>query len=128
MCTRFAAASDKVYQLLAHCRWFSLGTPAFSTTRTGCHDIAESGAKHQILKSIKSNHIYINLSTFYFQATRSKETLDLEKELDKQLLELKQTNNDEELVQHEKYVDLNEKIYEMQNTGELYTNSQTCIK
>jgi hypothetical protein len=57
-----------------------------------------------------------------------RETLDLEKELDKQLLELKQTNNDEELVQHEKYVDLNEKIYEMQNTGELYTNSKACIK
>ena len=48
--------------------------------------------------------------------------------MDKQLLELKQTNNDEELVQHEKYVDLNEKIYEMQNTGELYTNSKACIK
>ena len=26
-CTRFAAASDKAYQLLAHGRWFSLGTP-----------------------------------------------------------------------------------------------------
>jgi hypothetical protein len=37
-----AAASDKVYQLLAHCRWFSPGTPASSTTKTGCHDIAES--------------------------------------------------------------------------------------
>jgi hypothetical protein len=31
-CTRLAAASDKVYQLLAHGRWFSLGTPASSTT------------------------------------------------------------------------------------------------
>ena len=31
-CTRLAAASDKVYQLLAHDRWFSLGTPATSTT------------------------------------------------------------------------------------------------
>jgi hypothetical protein len=40
-CTRLAAASDKVYQLLAHGRWFSLGTPASSTTKTGCHDIAE---------------------------------------------------------------------------------------
>ena len=40
-CTRLATASDKVYQLLAHGRWFSLGTPAFSTTRTGRHDIAE---------------------------------------------------------------------------------------
>jgi hypothetical protein len=26
-CTRLAAASDKVYQLLAHGRWFSPGTP-----------------------------------------------------------------------------------------------------
>jgi hypothetical protein len=32
---------DKVYQLLAHGRWFSLGTPASSTTKTGRHDIAE---------------------------------------------------------------------------------------
>jgi hypothetical protein len=37
----FAAASDKVYQLLAHGRWFSSGTPASSTTKTGRHDIAE---------------------------------------------------------------------------------------
>jgi hypothetical protein len=43
-CTRLAAASDKVYQLLAHGRWFS---PASSTTKTGRHDIAESGVKHQ---------------------------------------------------------------------------------
>jgi len=34
-CTRLAAASDKVYQLLAHGRWFSPGTPASSTTKTG---------------------------------------------------------------------------------------------
>jgi hypothetical protein len=38
-CTRLAAASDKVYQSLAHDRWFSPGTPASSTTKTGCHDI-----------------------------------------------------------------------------------------
>jgi hypothetical protein len=37
-CTRLAAASNKVYQLLAHGRWFS---PASSTTKTGRHDIAE---------------------------------------------------------------------------------------
>ena len=29
------------YQLLAQGRWFSPGTPAFSTTKTGCHDVAE---------------------------------------------------------------------------------------
>jgi hypothetical protein len=40
-CTRLAAASDKVYHLLAHGRWFSPGTPASSTTKTGRHDIAE---------------------------------------------------------------------------------------
>jgi hypothetical protein len=39
-CTRLAAASDKAYQLLAHGRWFSPGTPASSTTKTG-RDIAE---------------------------------------------------------------------------------------
>jgi hypothetical protein len=33
--TRLAAASHKVYQLLAHGRWFSPGTPASSTTNTG---------------------------------------------------------------------------------------------
>jgi hypothetical protein len=40
-CTRLAAASDKVYQLLAQGRWFSSGTPASSTTKTGRRDIAE---------------------------------------------------------------------------------------
>jgi hypothetical protein len=45
----------KVYQLLAHGRWFS---PASSTTKTGRHDIAESGIKHN--KSI--NQTYLQLS------------------------------------------------------------------
>jgi hypothetical protein len=40
-CTRLAAASDNVYQLLAHGWWFSAGTQASSTTKTGRHDIAE---------------------------------------------------------------------------------------
>ena len=40
-CTRLVTASDKVYQLLAHSRWFSPGTPASSTTTTGRNDIAE---------------------------------------------------------------------------------------
>ena len=55
-CTRLAAASDKAYQLLAHGRWFSLGTPASSTTNTGRHDIDEKmlkvALKHQKIKSI----------------------------------------------------------------------------
>ena len=57
-CTRLAAASDKVYQWLAHGRWFSPGIPASSTTKTGRHDIAESGIKHN-----KSNQI--NQAWFY---------------------------------------------------------------
>jgi hypothetical protein len=36
-----SSASDKDYQLLAHGRWFSPGTPASSTTKTGRHEIAE---------------------------------------------------------------------------------------
>ena len=40
-CTRLAVASDKVYQLLAHGRWFSPGTPVSATMKTGRHDIAE---------------------------------------------------------------------------------------
>jgi hypothetical protein len=59
----FAAASDKVYQLLAHGRWFSLGTPSSSTTKTGHHDIAEILlkvaliTKNQIKSSIKRRYL-----------------------------------------------------------------------
>jgi hypothetical protein len=56
---KIAAAYDKVYQLLAHGRWFSPGTPASSTTKTGRHDIAEIllkvALKHQKSNQIKSN-------------------------------------------------------------------------
>ena len=40
-CTRPAAASDKVYQVLAHGWWFSPGTTASSTIKIGRHDIVE---------------------------------------------------------------------------------------
>ena len=40
-CTRLAAASDRIYQLLAYGWWLSPCTPASSTTKTGRHDIAE---------------------------------------------------------------------------------------
>jgi hypothetical protein len=62
-CTRLAAASDKVYQLLAHGRLFSPGTPTSSTTKTGCHDIAEillKVALSTINQIIKSNQITIS--------------------------------------------------------------------
>jgi hypothetical protein len=53
------SASDKVYQLLAHGRWFSPGTPASSTTKTGRHDIAEILLKVALntINQIKSNQI-----------------------------------------------------------------------
>jgi hypothetical protein len=35
------ALDSQKYQLLAHGRWFSPGTPASSTTKTGRHDLAE---------------------------------------------------------------------------------------
>jgi hypothetical protein len=38
---RLAVASEKVYQLRIHGRWFSPGTPASSTTKTGRHNLAE---------------------------------------------------------------------------------------
>jgi len=70
-CTRLAAASDKVDQLLAHGRWFSPGIPASSTTKTGRHDIAEIllkvALKHQknppspLITSLVSSHLsYLN--------------------------------------------------------------------
>jgi hypothetical protein len=65
-CIRLATASDKVYQLLAHGRWFSPDTPASPITKTGRHDIAEIllkvalNTKNQI-KSI--NHLFNYIST-----------------------------------------------------------------
>ena len=51
--------SDKVCQLLAHGRWFSPGTPASSTTKTGRHDIAEILLKVVLstINQIKSNPV-----------------------------------------------------------------------
>ena len=40
-CTRLAAASDKVYQLLVQSRRFSPVTSASFTTKAGRHDIAK---------------------------------------------------------------------------------------
>ena len=56
-CTRLAGASDKVYQLLAHSQWFSPVTPAFSTTKTGRHDIAEILLKMALNTKNQSNQI-----------------------------------------------------------------------
>jgi hypothetical protein len=64
--TRLAAAHDKVYQLLAHGRWFSPGTPASSTTKTGRHDITEillKVALNTIKQTNKQTNIHILLSS-----------------------------------------------------------------
>jgi len=49
----------KVYQLLAHGQWFSPGTAASSTTKSGRHDIAEILLKVALKnqKSKSSNHV-----------------------------------------------------------------------
>jgi hypothetical protein len=68
-CTRLAAASDKVYQLLAHGRWFPLCTPASFTTKTGCHDIAEmllkvaSSTTNQSINQIQYEDILYDIET-----------------------------------------------------------------
>jgi hypothetical protein len=43
--------------LLAHGQWFSQGTPASSTTKTGHHDVAEILLKVALNTKIKSNQI-----------------------------------------------------------------------
>jgi hypothetical protein len=58
-CTRLAAASDKVYQLLTYDWWFSPGTLASSTTKTGRHDIAEILLKVEL--NTKNQSINLNL-------------------------------------------------------------------
>jgi hypothetical protein len=52
--------NDKVYQLLAHGRWLSPGTPASSTTKTGHRDIAEIMLKVALnTPLVSSNSSYI---------------------------------------------------------------------
>ena len=72
-CTRLGTASDKVYQLLAHGRWFS---PASSTTKTGRHDIAEIllkvslSTKNQSINQTNLNNInLINYITHLYQVS-----------------------------------------------------------
>ena len=67
-------ASDKVYQLLAHGRWLSPGTPASFTTKTGRHDIAEILLKVALSTKNKiksSNHVAQRKSGLIKQFIRS---------------------------------------------------------
>ena len=65
-CTRLA--SYKVYQLLAHGRWFSPDTPTSSTTKTGCHDIVEILLKMTLntINQIKSNRTFEHTKTMTY--------------------------------------------------------------
>ena len=71
-CIRLAAASDKVYQLLAHGRWFSPGTPASSTTKTGRHDRAEILLKVALntKNQIKSDKIFANRKSYFLKLNK----------------------------------------------------------
>jgi hypothetical protein len=55
--TRLATTSENVCQLLVHGRWFSLGTPASSTTKTVRHDIAEILLKVALNTKKKLNNV-----------------------------------------------------------------------
>jgi hypothetical protein len=65
-CSRLVVASDEVYQLLAHGRWFSPGTSASSTTKTGGHDIAEILLKVALstINQINFNRIFVYLKSY----------------------------------------------------------------
>ena len=65
-CTRLTATSDKVKQLLTYGRWFSPGTPASSTTKTGRHDIAE------ILLKVALKHHKLNQSQLNRERTKTR--------------------------------------------------------
>ena len=74
-----SAASDQVYQLLAHGRWFSPGTPASSNTKTGRHDTAEillkvalkpqKSKSNQSLYTLYINYMYLLESMIYLVET-----------------------------------------------------------
>jgi hypothetical protein len=54
------------YQLLAHGRWFSPGTPASSTTKTGRHDIAEILLKVALNTKIQIQiHVHVHVAMFF---------------------------------------------------------------
>ena len=57
------SASDKVYQMLPHGRWFSPCTPASSTPKTGRHDIAEILLK-VALSTINQSINLLKLTTY----------------------------------------------------------------
>jgi hypothetical protein len=81
-CTRLAAASDKVYQLLAHGRWFSPCTPASSTTKTGRHNIAEILLKVELnTKNQSINYLNLNCTCGVYSLMPRDEKIYTKREL-----------------------------------------------
>jgi hypothetical protein len=72
-CTRLSASSVKVNQLFAHGRWFSPGTPASSTTKTGRHEILlkvalkDQKSINQSINIIPRNAVYLVIQ-FYIKS------------------------------------------------------------
>jgi len=65
---------DKVCQCLATGRWFSPGTPVYSTNKTDCHDITEillkvvlntiTPSRHEILQKLIKSKLYYSDAIF----------------------------------------------------------------
>jgi hypothetical protein len=94
-CTRLAVACDKVYQLLANGRWFSPGTPASSTTKTGRQEIAEillkvalnTKIQNQSIKSIRCTFCEVSIE-FYSTSTEAPFGQLIKQKVSKKLLVL----------------------------------------
>jgi hypothetical protein len=61
--------------LLAHGRWFSPGTLTSSTTKTGCHDIAEILLKVALSTINQWGYDFLFRSEFFFRSSREIEYL-----------------------------------------------------
>jgi hypothetical protein len=78
-----SAARDKVYQLLAHGRWFSPGTPASSTTKTGRHDIHVAEILLKVALNTKNQNqikiivLFIPTSSWWCSSKHDNVCLDL---------------------------------------------------
>ena len=79
--------SDKVYQLLAQGQWFSPGTPASSTTKTGRQDIAEILLK-VALNSINQSIKPITVDVYFLLQVKFAVELHVERHVLTQLLPL----------------------------------------
>jgi hypothetical protein len=68
-CTRLAAASDKVYQLLAHGWWFSPGTSASSTIKTARQKHQKSNHLTYLIKIFFAHIVFLLMQKYYYMYT-----------------------------------------------------------